>query len=137
MKLLASAQQIQSIPSQPFTVKVLSPVNIAVKPGSSPATINTTSQGNIPVAILSTSTFNAPSTVDLASLTFGRIGDEQSLSLCNSHGEDVNGDGLPDLVCHFSTQKAGFARTDVQGVLTGRTVDGVPFRGTDSVRIVP
>jgi hypothetical protein len=34
-------------------------------------------------------------------LTFGRTGKEQSLAFCNTGGEDVNGDGLSDLVLSF------------------------------------
>jgi uncharacterized repeat protein (TIGR01451 family) len=109
---------------------------IDIKPGSYPNSINPKSKGNIPVAILSSATFDAPSQVEKTSLTFGRTGDEQSLAFCNPNGEDVNGDGLLDLICHFETQKTGFQSGDTQGVLKGKTVDGTPIKGTDSVKIV-
>lgn len=67
---------------------------------------------------------------------FGRTGDEPSLAFCNANGEDVNVDGLLDLVCHFHTQTAAFQLGDTQGVLKGQTVAGTPITGTDSVRIV-
>jgi hypothetical protein len=70
------------------------------------------------------------------SLTFGRTGDETSLDFCNSTLEDVNGDGLLDVVCHFNTMATGFLLGDTQGVLKGKTRSGVPIKGTDSVRIV-
>ncbi len=73
----------------------------------------------------------------LASLTFGRTGNELSLAFCNPGGEDVNGDGLLDLVCHFDTPKTGFQTGDTVGVLKGKTVTGTPIKGTDSIRIVP
>jgi hypothetical protein len=106
-------------------------VDIDIKPS-----INPRSNGNIPVVILSTSDFNAPLRVDPNTLTFGRTGDEQSLAFCNTGGEDVNGDGLPDLVCHFTTQLTGFRAGDIAGVLKGQTVDNILIRGADSVRIV-
>jgi len=112
-------------------------VTIDIKPGSFPNSINRRSKGKIPVAILSTADFDAPARVDWASLTFGRTGDERSLAFCDSSPEDVNGDGLPDLVCHFSTQLTGFDAGDTEGVVKGRNIDGTAITGRDSVRIVP
>ena len=112
-------------------------VGIDIKPGSDPNSINPKSRGKIPVAILSTPDFDAPSKVDRDSLTFGRTGDEVSLSFCSPSPEDVNGDGYDDLVCHFYTQSAEFKCGDEWGYLKGQTVDGVLIEGSDSVRIVP
>ncbi len=111
-------------------------VNIDIKPGSDPSTINLNSRGTIPVAILSSPDFDAPSEVDQASLTFGRSGAEDSLAFCTKSAEDVNGDALLDQVCHFNTQDTGFQCGDTEGILRGQTVDGVPIEGRDSVRIV-
>jgi len=110
-------------------------VPIDVKPGSFPNSINMLSQGTIPVAILSTASFQAPTEVDRSSLTFGRTGNEQSLAFCTG-AEDVNNDGLLDLVCHFFTRSTGFQPGDSQGILKGQTVIATPILGTDSVRIV-
>lgn len=85
------------------------------------------------MAILSTDSFDAPNDVMIPLLTFGRTGDERSLKRC---GEDVNEDGLLDLVCHFDNQKAGFKSGDTEGVLRGETVDGRPLEGRDAIRIV-
>ncbi|MCX6634493.1 MAG: hypothetical protein NT090_05310 [Acidobacteria bacterium] len=112
-------------------------VGIDVNPGGVPNSINMKSQGTIPVAILSSSTFDAPNRVDKTSLTFGRTGNEQSLTLCNNSAEDVNADGLLDQVCHFNTQATGFQSGDTVGMVKGNTVDGTLLQGTDSVRIVP
>jgi cell wall-associated NlpC family hydrolase len=113
------------------------PIAIDIKPGSSTNPINPASGGTIPVAILSNASFNVPSAVDTSSLTFGRTGTEQSLAFCDGTGEDVNADGLLDLVCHFYTQKTNFQLGDTAGTLQGRTTSGQVIRGTDSVRIVP
>lgn len=109
---------------------------IDIKPRSDPNSINTNSKGTIPVAILSTGDFDAPNQVDKTSLTFGRTGDEQSLAKCTKGAEDVNNDGLLDLVCHFKTRGAGFQMGDTEGILKGETVDGRTIEGSDSVRIV-
>jgi hypothetical protein len=118
------------------TVPVPQPISIDIKPGSDPNSINPKSRGKIPVAILSTEDWDSLSRIDLNSLTFGRTGDEGSLAFC--HGaEDVNNDGLQDLVCHFYTQEAGFQCLDAMGILRGKTVEGTPIEGSDSVKIVP
>jgi hypothetical protein len=64
------------------------------------------SKGKIPVAIMSNDEFDAPSAVDMASLSFGRSGDEAKAAFC--HSEDVDQDGLADLVCHFDAERTGF-----------------------------
>jgi hypothetical protein len=112
-------------------------VAIDIKPGSDPNSINPKSKGKIPVAILSTKDFNALMQVDQKSLTFGSTGDEASLAFCNPNGEDINGDGLEDLLCHFYTQDTGFKCGNTEGILKGQTVQGTPIKGGDSVKIGP
>jgi hypothetical protein len=114
----------------PFTV------DIDIKPGSSAGPIRLSSNGKIPVAILSTPTFDAPSKVDQTSLTFGRSGYEHSLASCDTP-VDVNGDGLPDLLCHFTTRLTRFQIDDTEGVLRGRTLDDLLLEGRDSIKVVP
>lgn len=112
-------------------------VPIDIKPGHHPNPVNLRSKGKIPVAILSTQEFLAAEVVDRASLSFGRLGDEKSLLPGRVQPEDVNGDSLLDLVCHFVTQTAGFQVGDTRGILKGKTLEGRPFLGMDSVVIVP
>ncbi len=125
-----------------FVIQLLG-VDIDIKPGSDPNSINPRHRGKIPVAILSTPDFDAQGEADRSSLTFGRTGDEDSLHLRGRNGipncgvEDVNGDGLQDLVCHFETQETGFQPGDKEGILKGQTLDGTPIEGSDSVGIVP
>lgn len=87
-------------------------VGIDIKPGSHPNSIDPRSGGVITVALLSSPDFDATAQVDEGSLTFGRTGDEHSLAFCNASPEDVNIDGLRDLVCHFSTRLTGFVSGD-------------------------
>ena len=90
------------------------------------------------VAILSNSSFDAPKDVDRTSLTFGHGGNENSL-----HREgrdcwrnDVNHDGLLDLVCNFIIRRTGFQASDTVGILKGKLLDGTTFEAQDSVVII-
>jgi hypothetical protein len=112
-------------------------VAIDIRPGYRGNVIEIGDDDLVPVAVLSSPTFEAPTVVDRQSLTFGRAGIEPSLASCEALGRDVNGDGLPDLVCRFRPQQAGFQVGDTTGVLRGRTLTGEPFSGTDAVRIEP
>ncbi len=112
-------------------------VEIDIKPGGSDNNVNLKSNGKIRVAVISAPGFDATTVIDDLSLSFGRTGDEQSLVDCDKPHKDVNGDGVDDLLCHFDTAATGFVEGDTEGVLKGRTVDGIPIEGSDSVRIVP
>ena len=113
-------------------------VTIAIKPGSSPPVpINPRSHGLTTIAIISTRQFDAVTEIDAHSLTFGATGDEQSLAFCAREGEDVNGDRLPDLACHFKTRTTQFLPSDAVGILVGKTIDGSPFIGIEKVVVKP
>ena len=92
-------------------------------------------------------------------MTFGRTGDEESLNRDDDadedsddtdgedddeqegsgtprcEEEDVNDDGLLDLVCEFDAQKAGFQVDDIEGILAGKTKDGTAILGVGSIVI--
>jgi uncharacterized repeat protein (TIGR01451 family) len=109
---------------------VQNPVEIDIKPGSDPNSINPNSKGVIPVAILTTENFDA-SSVDGSTVIFGPK-DAQSAH-GNGHLEDVDGDGDLDWVGHFRTQETGIQAGDTEATLTGKTVDGDGFQGTDAI----
>lgn len=110
-------------------------VEIDIKPGSDPNCINPDGNGVIPVAILTTDTFDA-ATVDPFSVTLegsgvrvkGKSGNAGSL-------EDVDGDGDFDLVLQIMDDSLLAGKTTA--ILEGRTVDGLPITGSDSICIVP
>jgi hypothetical protein len=88
----------------PFAVaERLISVSIDIKPGSYPNTINLGSNGVVPVAILSSATFDArtvnPSTVTLASAPVKLTGNGTPMSSY----QDVNGDERLDLVVQVTT----------------------------------
>ena len=107
--------------------------SIDIKPGSDPNSINVNSEGVIPVAILSTASFDA-SRVLVSSVMFGPDG---AAPVHRGHIEDVNGDAVLDLVLHFKTTDTGIACGDSSAALTGQTIGGQAVRGADSVRPVP
>lgn len=112
-------------------------ISIEIKPGNDNlAPINPRSNGKIPVALLSSTGFDAMN-VKTESLSFGATGTEKSLSHCSRNGEDVNGDGRLDLVCHFENQKAGFAKGDLEGIVQGTMKFGTRFEGRGFLKVVP
>jgi hypothetical protein len=113
-------------------------VQIMIKPPAvPPVPINPRAHGRIPVAVLSTSTFDATTQVDRASLTFGHTGNEGSLAFCNAGGEDVDGDGTLDLVCHFITPQSGIVAGDTVAFLKGKAVSGRRIEGLEAIKTVP
>jgi hypothetical protein len=108
-------------------------VTIDIKPGSDPNSINLKNKGVIPVAILTTDTFDA-TTVDPLSVEFGPDGATEAHG--RGHIEDVDGDEDLDLLLHFKTQETGIACGDSATFLTGETFDGQRIVGSDSISTV-
>jgi hypothetical protein len=114
-------------------------VTIDIKPGAYPNSINCISGGNavIPVAILSTSSFDALS-VDHTTVRFeGASHTHFSRGQMTRHEEDVNGDGLLDLVFHFRRNQTTLSCNSTTGTLTGMTYCGQAIKGMDTVNMVP
>jgi len=116
-------------------------IDIDVKPGSTPNSINPTNEGVIPVAVLASETFDV-SGVDGATLVFGKneaspAHDLDDFVIFADHLEDVNGDGFLDLVSHYLTAESGIAFGDLSVCISGKTLSGAPLRGCDAIRTVP
>jgi hypothetical protein len=108
-------------------------VPIDIKPGSTRNTVNLKSKGVVPVAILSTETFDAAS-ANILTVVFGPDGAQEAHG--KAHVEDVNGDALPDLMLHFKTQDTGIQCGDTEASLIGMTYYGDAFEGSDAIMIV-
>jgi len=105
-------------------------VDIDIKPGSEPNSINLKAKGVVPVAVLTTDDFDAadvdPETVEFA----GAV--PHKWHMC-----DVDGDGDIDMLFHFKTQELALDADSIEAELTGFTLEGNPIIGTDSVNMVP
>lgn len=114
-------------------------VEIDIKPGSWPNAINLGSNGVIPVAILTTESFDAtsvdPSTVQLEGLGVAVRGKSEKL-LANE--EDVDEDGDIDLVVKIDSEnlETGAWQSGLV-VLTGEKYDGQAIEGWGEIVIVP
>ena len=111
-------------------------VDIDIKPGSFPNAINRESKSTVPVAILGASGLDAsdvdPATVALA----GAPVKTKKNGTLQATLEDVNDDGLDDLVVHVVTEELDLDEDDTVAVLEGELYDGTPLEGSDSVKIV-
>ena len=110
-------------------------VAIDIKPGSDPNSINPSLEGDVPVAILGSDSFDVAG-VDVTTLAFGPGGAAFDHSQ-GPHYEDLDGDGFTDLMSHFRIEKTGIEFGDMKACITGETLDGTLFRGCDAVRTVP
>ena len=83
-------------------------IEIDIKPGGFPNSINPGSMGLVPVAILGTDDFDV-GFVDVQTLEFGPDG---ASPVHDGHFEDVNDDGLTDLVTHYVQKETGIEKGD-------------------------
>ncbi len=102
---------------------------IDVKPGSWPNSINLRAKGSVPVAILSTGTFDATQ-VDPSSVVFA------GAVVTRWDAADVDLDGDTDLVLYFAPRSLVIQPTDTRACLVGSLLSGESILGCDSVRIV-
>lgn len=115
----------------------LSPV-VDVRPGNALNQVNTSSQQLVPIAVLSAPGFDAPAEIDPGSAVFR---DAHSVTGATTN-EDVNGDGLLDLVLRFRARQlrkptpAECANPAIHHVLSGSTYGGRPFSGSDRVSFI-
>ncbi len=118
-------------------------VEIDIRPGSGNNPVNPKSNGVLPVAILSSETFDAtqadPATIFLAGAP---VASPSSSGKFLANEQDVNEDGLPDLFVKIETELIDLELLDLDSptaaaILVGETFDGDPFWGADGVTIVP
>jgi len=119
------------------------PIYIDIKPGSFPNSINLGSHGVIPVAIFSTADFDAttlnPENIFLAGSGV-RVRGKGNKYLVSE--EDVNGDGLMDLVVKVETENLDPTEFKDDGAFlrvheNSDQESPVLYEGWDEIRIVP
>ena len=120
----------------PLAERVI-PIRIGSTSGEAVPTIQLSSGGTTSVAILGTPTFAVayvdPSTVYFAGAPVLKSDDG---SWRASMG-DANDDGLWDLIVQVDTARLQLTEASTDGTLAGRTLSGEPFKGTDSVKVLP
>jgi len=103
-------------------------------------TVNLKSKGVLPVAILSTASFSALD-VDVSTLRLGDPALTGTVAPLRAAAEDVNGDGVLDVILHFSTPDmlsvGAVNAASTQLALSGATTGGTAIEGVDSIRIAP
>jgi len=121
----------------PFVVAVdLTPPPFEVRIDA-PKALNPFSRGNVQVKLLGEPNFDV-SEVDVETLAFGPhgaglvhdLGDPMALA---DHTQDLDGDGVPDLVLHFAVPETGIAKGDTEACLIGALQKRLPFEGCDKI----
>lgn len=112
-------------------------VNIDVKPGSDPNSINLKSKGLIPVALFGSAAFDIDQ-VDTNTVRFGPMDHHMDggAAAVKVNVDDVNLDGYPDLVFYFKPAQTGLQPGDTMVCLHGTLLDGSHFCGHDDVRVI-
>jgi hypothetical protein len=124
---------------------------VDIKPGSYPNSWGCKAVGGaLPVAVLSTEDFDATE-MNANTVRFGKDGTEAAPAHVDQDGnvrrhvEDVDGDGLGDMVFHFRFGDTGFSCDDIpsgsrdailMGWLAGMTDAGDAVKGGDELRLV-
>lgn len=117
---------------------IISPetMTIDIKPGSDPNSINLRSKGVVPVVLLSTAEFDATTILGGDVYFAGAIAIRLNI-------EDVDGDGIDDVICHFRTQELDLDENSTDGGVEIGSYDLIvgdivlSYIGNDTVNIVP
>lgn len=105
-------------------------VTIDIKPRQKKNKVTLCKRGGakVSVAVLADDDLQADQ-IDVASVAFGPDG----ASPVKHKSRDIDKDGDTDLVLFFKLRDTGIACGDTEATLTGTTVAGQPFSGTDSL----
>lgn len=111
-------------------------VAVDIKPGSFPNVVNINEKGAIPVAILGSADLNVrkvnPGSLLLENMPVVKTPAGKLLA----HYDDVNGDGIEDLVVQFE-DTGNIAAGATTATLVGKLLDSTPIKGSDSISLVP
>ena len=116
-------------------------LSIDVKPDSTKNPIRLRSQGVVPLAIFGLVAFDVTD-LDPATLRAGPAltpsqHDLSDPATYGSHLDDVNGDGLLDLVLHFRTSQLGLLESSTELCVQASTLAGDLVEGCDEIRTNP
>ena len=108
-------------------------IAVDVEPHRTLNLVNPSSLDTITVGILATTDRQAAD-IDPRSVRFGPR--QATESHGHGHMEDINGDGIADLVLHFVAVEAGIACGTTRATLHARTFGGLWLKGSDAVTTV-
>ena len=114
-------------------------VEVDIKPGSDPSSVDCIETKPVPVTVFSSPTFDA-TTIDPTSLKLNGIATPEIHN--KVHIEDKNNDGIKDAVLHLDRAQVCEAvsglppNESVDVTFTGKTTGGQAFDGTSDMRIV-
>lgn len=116
------------------------PVDIDVKPGSWPNSVNVNGNGVVPIGVFGGLNLDV-SDIDVSTVLAGVTGIEAS-PVHGGHIEDINEDGIDDIIFHFREAELGIptdtpGNTEMPLFLTAALDDGGRIRGVDIIRITP
>jgi hypothetical protein len=106
---------------------------VDVRPGNPGNPVNPRSHGVLQVAVLTDADLDATKVI-VGLLRFGILGVEAAP--VQAVLADVDNDGDTDLVAHFRTHQTRIQCDSATMVLTGETLSGQRFRGTEEIRTV-
>ncbi|MBW2388242.1 MAG: hypothetical protein JRG89_07365, partial [Deltaproteobacteria bacterium] len=109
-------------------------VEIDVDPDSEENRVNLNSNGMLRVAILGSPDFDAAD-IDVTRTFLGSVRATPAHKK-GGHVEDVNDDGLLDLVTHYRIRTSGIEPGDVEICLRGQLNDRTPFTGCGRISTV-
>jgi len=116
-------------------------LDIDVKPGSWPNSINLNGNGVVAVGVFGSEDFDVVD-IDVDTVRCGVNGKEAS-PIHKGHIEDINGDGIDDMVFHFREYELGIApdtpdNTTMPLYLKAQLLDGGGYiEGKDIIRVTP
>jgi hypothetical protein len=140
----AGTAQSQLLPQTLITVVGRILVKIDIEPWCSRNLVNFKRHELIPVAVLSSDTFDAR-TLNPATVTFAGARALQCEKTkwhgwrhqhVRRHTWDVNGDGKPDVVFFFRLDDTTLTLSSTEGALMGMTYSGLAVEGKDSLRML-
>jgi IgA Peptidase M64 len=120
-----------------WTVQRVEEIQIDIKPGETPNSININGRGVIPVAVLGSENFDITQ-IDTKTLRFEGLSVKQTSkgkSLCASG--NWNEDEFRDLVCHFVDDLSKWTGSGDTASVTGNLYCGTIFSGNDTFKLVP
>jgi hypothetical protein len=123
----------------PFAVVIGKPVTVTIQikpPSSAPVSINLSSGGMVPIAILSTSTFDATKVVPSSILIDGAKVNLKGKGTYQCSSQDVNGDHRADLLCQVTTNQIDLIPGSDMAILTATTTSGTPIQGQEAINVV-